>query len=266
MPLIASATRSAENDFPVGGVILETRALTRNFGGFTAVDQVDLKVVRGSIHALIGPNGAGKTTCFNLLTKFLPPSAGQILYKGVDITRLRPADVATQGLVRSFQISAVFPHFSALGNVRLALQRKQGWHLLLWMSAARSRFLDEKAAALLESVGLANHLAVVAADLSYGRKRALELATTLALDPQLMLLDEPLAGMGHEDIDMVTDLTRAMAVDRTILMVEHNLDVVSRLCDEITVLRRGQVIANGDYAFVSKNPEVISAYLGGGDL
>jgi branched-chain amino acid transport system ATP-binding protein len=243
-------------------IILETEELTKEFAGFYAVRDVTLRVARGTIHALIGPNGAGKTTCFNLLTKFLSPTKGRILYKGRDITALAPADVARLGLVRSFQISAVFPHLSVRENVRIALQRKRGGSFDFWRSKTVLDDLNERAVSLLDSVGLndfANHIAV---DLPYGRKRALEIATTLALDPEMMLLDEPTAGMGHEDIDRISALIKTVAADRTVLMVEHNLSVVATLSDRITVLTRGRILAEGDYATVSNNPEVREAYMG----
>jgi branched-chain amino acid transport system ATP-binding protein len=245
-------------------VILATEGLTKEFKGFTAVDGVALKVRRGTIHALIGPNGAGKTTCFNLLTKFLEPTKGSIVYKGRDITAAKPADIARLGLVRSFQISAVFPHLSLLENVRIALQRKRGDNFDFWRSEKVLRELDREALALIEDVGLSEFASLQAVELSYGRKRALEIATTLALDPEMLLLDEPMAGMGHEDVDRIAALIRRVAKDRTILMVEHNLSVVASLSDRITVLARGQVLAEGDYATVSKDPRVVEAYIGSG--
>jgi branched-chain amino acid transport system ATP-binding protein len=243
-------------------VILETRDLTKAFKGFVALQGVNLKVRRGSIHALIGPNGAGKTTCFNLLTHFLAPTRGRILYKGRDITGASPASIARMGLVRSFQISAVFPHLSVLENVRLALQRKRGESFDFWRS---ERVLDqwsERARELIEAVGLASCADTVAVELPYGRKRALEIATTLALDPELMLLDEPTAGMAHEDVERIAALVKQAAQNRTVLMVEHNLGVVQHLSDRITVLARGEVLAEGDYGTVSKHPDVVAAYLG----
>ena len=243
-------------------VILETRQLTKEFKGFTAVSKVDLLVKRGSIHALIGPNGAGKTTCFNLLTHFLVPTHGQILYNGRDITGASPATIARMGLVRSFQISAVFPHLTVLENVRIALQRKRGNSFDFWRS---SRVLDEqndRSRELIDAVGLSAFEDTVAVELPYGRKRALEIATTLALDPEMMLLDEPTAGMAHEDVERIAALIRRVAANRTVLMVEHNLSVVQNLSDVITVLARGEVIAEGDYATVSKDKQVVSAYLG----
>jgi len=243
-------------------VILETHGLTREFGGFLAVDDVSLEVRDGTIHALIGPNGAGKTTCFNLLTKFLQPTHGRISFKGRDITGLRPAQVARLGLGRSFQISAVFPRLSALENVRLALQRVRGNSFDFWRSERTLRAFDDRAQALLHDVGLADFAAVTAGQLAYGQKRALEIATTLALDPEMLLLDEPTAGMTHGDVDLIVELIRRIRAGRTILMVEHNLSVVQGLCDVITVLTRGRVLAEGDYASVSGNPEVITAYLG----
>ncbi len=242
--------------------ILETRALTREFRGFIAVNAVDLQVRRGAIHALIGPNGAGKTTCFNLLTKFLRPSSGTIRFRDRDITGLSAAAVARLGLVRSFQISATFPHLTALENVRLALQRARGGSYDFWRSERVLVCYDARARALLDDVGLGGDAETTAILLPYGRKRALEIATTLALDPQMLLLDEPTAGMGHEDVDRIVALIRRVRAGRTILMVEHNLSVVEGLCDTITVLTRGAVLAEGDYASVSRNPEVIAAYLG----
>jgi branched-chain amino acid transport system ATP-binding protein len=246
------------------GYILETRGLTKEFAGFVAVSEVDLRVRRGTIHALIGPNGAGKTTCFNLLTKFLKPSRGQILYKGQDITALAPADVARLGLVRSFQISAVFPHLTALENVRVALQRQHGSSFDFWRSKSVLDQYNGRARELLEDVGLSDFANTPAVEMPYGRKRALEIATTLALDPEMMLLDEPMAGMGHEDIDKVAALIKRISQKYTILMVEHNLNVVANLSDTITVLTRGKVLAEGDYATLTKDPRVKEAYLGAG--
>jgi branched-chain amino acid transport system ATP-binding protein len=243
--------------------VLETQGLTKEFRGFVAVRSVDLRVRRGTIHGLIGPNGAGKTTCFNLLTGFLPPTRGRVLYGGSDITGSPPASVARLGLVRSFQISSVFPHLSALRNVRLALQRARGRSFDFWRSSRALAGLDGEARDLLAQVGLAAAVDALAVELPYGQKRALEIATTLAARPQTLLLDEPTAGMGHEDVDRVSALIRQVAVGRTVLMVEHNLAVVERLCDRITVLARGEVLAEGDYASVAKDPEVIQAYLGG---
>jgi branched-chain amino acid transport system ATP-binding protein len=245
-------------------IILETEGLTKEFAGFAAVGGVDLRVARGSIHALIGPNGAGKTTCFNLLTKFLSPTRGRIVFKGQDITDLQPADVARLGLVRSFQISAVFPHMTVLENVRIALQRLRGNSMDFWRSRAVLDQYNDKALQLIADVGLAEFSHWTAVELPYGRKRALEIATTLALDPEMLLLDEPTAGMGHEDIDRISQLIRRVAANRTVLMVEHNLSVVADLSDKITVLTRGRVLAEGDYETVSNNPEVREAYMGVG--
>ena len=242
--------------------ILETSGLTKEFAGFVAVSDVNLKVRRGTIHALIGPNGAGKTTCFNLLTKFLKPSRGQILYKGQDITAMAPADVARLGLVRSFQISAVFPHLTLIENVRLGLQRKLGTSFHFWRSERTLRQLDDRAMQLLTEVGLEDLADEVTVNLPYGRKRALEIATTLSMEPELMLLDEPTQGMGHEDVDRVTQLIKKVSAGRTILMVEHNMKVVSTIADRITVLQRGAVLAEGPYAEVSNNPQVMEAYMG----
>jgi branched-chain amino acid transport system ATP-binding protein len=242
--------------------IIETDGLTKEFKGFVAVRGVRLKVRRGSIHALIGPNGAGKTTCFNLLTRFLQPTAGRILYNGNDITRSDPASVARSGMVRSFQISAVFPYLTVLENIRIALQRKRGTSFQFWRSDRCLDSLNGRALELAESVGIADFAGIQAAELSYGRKRALEIATTLALDPELLLLDEPMAGMGREDIDRIAALIRQVAKGRTIVMVEHNLAVVADLSDTITVLSRGEILAEGDYPAMSRHPQVMEAYMG----
>jgi branched-chain amino acid transport system ATP-binding protein len=244
--------------------ILVTDELSKSFGDFRAVSDVSLRVRRGTIHALIGPNGAGKTTCFNMLTKFIAPTAGRIAFNGRDITAMRPADVARLGLVRSFQISAVFPHLTALENVRIALQRQRGDSFDFWRSKSALDPLNARALELLDSVGLTSFAHSKAGEISYGRKRALELATTLAVEPEMMLLDEPMAGMGHEDIDRIAALVRRVSVNRTILMVEHNLQVVANLSDRITVLTRGRVLAEGDYKTVSENAEVREAYMGAG--
>ncbi len=274
MPFWTSARRSgAMAETPpmharsesLADIILETRGLTRAFKGFVAVSGVNLKVRRGHIHALIGPNGAGKTTMFNLLTRFLIPTSGQILYEGIDITGERPAEIARRGIIRSFQISAVFPHLSVRENVRVGLQRCLGNSFHFWRSERSLGALDARADELLDAVGLLDCAAETTVNLPYGRKRALEIATTLALDPALMLLDEPTQGMGHEDVSRVTELIRRVAKDRTVLMVEHNMGVVAGLCDAITVLQRGQVLSEGDYDTVSADPRVIEAYMGSTD-
>jgi branched-chain amino acid transport system ATP-binding protein len=247
----------AEHDF-----ILETRHLVKEFKGFVAVNDVSLRVQRGHIHALIGPNGAGKTTVFNLLTKFLIPTAGQIVFNGHDITAEKPAQVARRGVVRSFQISATFPNLTVIENVRIGLQRALGTSFHFWRSARSLDVLDARALELLDTVGLREFADYVTVELPYGRKRALEIATTLATDPELMLLDEPTQGMGHEDVERVTQLIRKVAANRTVLMVEHNMNVVANIADTISVLQRGQVIAEGPYASVSRNPQVLEAYMG----
>ena len=238
--------------------------MTKEFKGFVAVQNVSLKVRRGSIHALIGPNGAGKTTCFNLLTHFLEPTRGQIFYNGREITGTNPASIARMGLVRSFQISAVFPHLPVLENVRIALQRKRGGSFDFWRSERLLDALNARAKELIDAVGLSEYEGTAAVELPYGRKRALEIATTLALDPEMMLLDEPTAGMAHEDVARISALIKKVAANRTVLMVEHNLSVVSDLSNTITVLQRGEILAEGDYDTVSKNPAVVQAYLGAG--
>ena len=245
-------------------IILETEDLTKEFAGFIAVNGVSLRVKRRTVHALIGPNGAGKTTCFNMLTKFLRPTRGRIVFNGNDITALQPADVVRLGLVRSFQISAVFPHMTVLENVRVALQRLRGNSFDFWRSASVLDQYNERALELIADVDLSSFADWLAVELPYGRKRALEIATTLALDPEMLLLDEPTAGMGHEDIDRIAQLIKRVAADRTVLMVEHNLSVVADLSDHITVLTRGRVLAEGNYATVSNNTEVREAYMGVG--
>ena len=245
--------------------IVVASSLTKRFHGFAAVSKVDLAVRRHSIHALIGPNGAGKTTMFNLITKFLPPTEGSIHFNGEDITSEDPARVARRGIVRSFQISAIYPRMSVADNVRMALQRPLGTSLHFWKSVRSLDVLDDRIDELLDAVGLASYRDLPAAGLPYGRKRALEFATTLALEPELMLLDEPTSGLGHEDVDRIADLIRQVSANRTILMVEHNLSVVAKLADKITVLARGKVLAEGPYSEISENPEVIEAYIGGAD-
>src|SRR5215475_10873727 len=247
-----------------GDIILETEDLVKQFAGFVAVNGVNLSVKRGTIHALIGPNGAGKTTCFNLLTKFLKPTRGRIAFNGRDITALQPAQVARLGLVRSFQISAVFPHLTVLENVRIALQRYRGGSFDFWRSSNALDSLNERALQLIADVGLSAFANTTAIELPYGRKRALEIATTLALDPEMLLLDEPMAGMGHEDIERISALIKSVSASRTVLMVEHNLSVVANLSDRITVLTRGRVLAEGNYDEVSQDPDVREAYLGVG--
>ena len=243
-------------------ILLDIQGLTKEFKGFVAVSDVSLNVLRGSIHALIGPNGAGKTTLFNLLTNFLVPTSGNVFFKGQNITHEKPSQIARKGIVRSFQISAVFPHMSVLENVRVALQQKQNVSFQFWRPEKSLHHLHEKALELLDSVDLSSYAEELAVNLPYGRKRALELATTLALEPELMLLDEPTQGMGHEDVDRVTQLIKKVSVGRTVLMVEHNMNVVSSIADRITVLQRGTVIADGSYREVSNNPLVIEAYMG----
>ena len=243
-------------------VILKTEGLTKSFKGFTAANDVNLSVKRGIIHALIGPNGAGKTTCFNLLTKFLNPSSGKIFFNGIDITNERPAQIARRSIIRSFQISAVFPHLTVLENIKVALQRSLGTEFHFWKPASSLNVLNERADELLLEVGLEEFANEETLNLAYGRKRALEIATTLAMEPELMLLDEPTQGMAHEDVERVTELIHRVAKGRTILMVEHNMNVVASIADQITVLQRGSILAEGSYTEVSKNPLVIEAYMG----
>lgn len=243
-------------------IILKTQGLTKEFLGFKAVSDVNLQIKRGSVHALIGPNGAGKTTVFNLLTKFHQPTAGKIEFNGQDITAESQVQIAHRGMIRSFQISATFGHLTAMENVRVALQRKRSDSFNFWSSEKRLNVLNDKAIELLESVDLKSFADTLTVEMPYGRKRALEIATTLALEPEMMLLDEPTQGMGHEDVDRIVELIKKASANRTILMVEHNLSVVERLCDTITVLQRGSVLAEGNYATVSQDPRVLEAYVG----
>lgn len=227
-----------------------------------AVDGVDLQVQEGSIHALIGPNGAGKTTTFNLLTRFLSPTDGSILFRGRDITRLAPAQVAGMGLVRSFQISAVFPSLTLRENLLVALQRQDRSCRVFWRPARISTEIGDRIDQLLAQVGLGSDADQLASGVSYGKRRALEIATTLALEPDVLLLDEPTSGLGTEDVARITSLIAALKRQKTVLMVEHNLSVVSSISDTITVLARGKTIAEGSFAEVSGNPAVMSAYIG----
>lgn len=243
--------------------ILEARGLRKSFGGFVAVSGVDLDVETGRIHALIGPNGAGKSTLFNLLTKFIQPTAGDIRFKGKDITHALPAAIARLGMVRSFQISSVFLHLTVYENIRVALQARGRDTWGFWRSEHGLHRFDDQVHDLVCQVGLEPLIYTRAADLPYGRKRALELATTLALEPELILLDEPMAGMGQEDIERTSALIRSLGGKHTVLMVEHNLKVVADISDRITVLRRGEKIAEGSYDEVAANEEVRSAYMGG---
>ncbi len=247
-----------------GADVIETVDLTKEFKGFVAVKNVNLRIKRNTVHSLIGPNGAGKTTCFNLITKFLEPTSGTIRYNARDVTKARPAEVSRLGMVRSFQISSTFPHLTVLENVRVALQRDTGTQFHFWKPESSLSFLNARATELIESVGLANDAKKTAVELSYGRKRALEIATTLALDPQVLLLDEPTSGMGNEDVGLITNLIRGLVADRTVVLVEHNLSVVMAVSDVITVLARGEVLAEGDYSHVSSCKEVVSAYMGHG--
>jgi branched-chain amino acid transport system ATP-binding protein len=243
-------------------VVLEIQGITKSFGAFKAVDGVDLAIAEGEIHALIGPNGAGKTTFFNLLTGSLPLTAGEIRLRGEVISGLRMDEIAQRGIVRSYQISSIFPDFTALENVRFALQRQRGANFDFWRSERALESLHEPALELLDDLGLSEWANMRAGDLPYGRKRALEIATTLALDPQILLLDEPTSGMGREDIGRVVDLIRKVSQGRTVVMVEHNLSVVEGLCNNVTVLARGRVIASGSYRDVARNEKVVEAYLG----
>lgn len=242
--------------------ILETKSLSKEYRGLLAVDNVSLQIKRGSIHALIGPNGAGKTTCFQLLTRFIQPSKGQILYNGKDITELDPASVARMGMVRSFQISSIFPNTSVIGNIRLALQTRRGNNFDFYRSDKILSTYNDEAFHLANMFALDSEAKVPAGALPYGKRRALELATTFAMNPDLLLLDEPTSGMGHEDVERITQLIQQAAANRTVLIVEHNLKMVESLSDRVTVLARGSVLAEGDYETVAADKRVLQAYIG----
>ena len=244
--------------------ILETRDLSKSFAGYCAVDGVSLSIAPGTIHAIIGPNGAGKTTLFNLLSGFVVPTSGSVAFEGRDITGLAPHKIARRGIVRSFQINSIFPHLTVLDNVKVSLESKTELPSRFWLPGSATNRLDERALELLADVGLEPEKDLLAAQLSYGRKRALELAISLAQDPALLLLDEPTAGMGPQDVGRITQLIGRIRAGRTIVLVEHNLNVVADLSDCITVLQRGKVLVEGTYADVRRDPRVIDAYLGGG--
>ncbi|GAA3225545.1 ABC transporter ATP-binding protein [Actinocorallia longicatena] len=245
--------------------ILTARGLAKEFRGFRAVDGVDLDIEEGSVHALVGPNGAGKTTLFNLLTGFLPATAGKITLAGAEISGRRPEDVARAGLARSFQITSLFPQLSLRRHLELALAGPTGLGWRFWRSDRALRDFTPRADELLDQVGLLGHAGEHAGTLAYGRKRALELALALALDPKVLLLDEPTAGMGAEDVDRTVALVQKVRAGRTVVMVEHNMNVVSTLADRVTVLQAGQVLVEGGYAEIRRDPRVISAYLGDAD-
>ena len=253
--------REATNFLP-GETVLRARGLTKSFRGYVAVNGINLAVRAGEIHALIGPNGAGKTTVFNLISKFLTPTAGEIFYRGENVTGASAADIARMGLVRSFQVSATFQQLNVRENVRLALQRPRVSARRFWQSSKSLSDLDGRVAEILTQMDLAALADTRADELPYGHKRALELATTLAADPAVMLLDEPTQGLGIEEVDRITGLIKRFAGRRTVFMVEHNMKMVSAIADRISVLRYGEIIAEGSYAEVSAHPEVIEAYLG----
>ena len=242
--------------------LLETRSLTKEFRGFRAVSDVDLRVAAGTIHALVGPNGAGKTTLFNLLTGFLTPTSGAVLFDGQDITGRAPEQIAPLGIARSFQITSLFEQMTLREHLELALASPTGMGNQWWRSVTRLSRFRERSMELLDRVGLADRAGAPAGSLAYGQKRALELAIALALDPKLLLLDEPTAGMGIEDIDRTIELVKTLSVGRTVVFVDHNMHVVGSLADRVTVLQSGQVLAEGPYEQVRADERVITAYLG----
>ncbi len=242
--------------------LLETRALTKEFRGFRAVSDVDLVVGAGTMHALVGPNGAGKTTLFNLLTGFLTPTSGSIVFDGQDITGKQPEQIAPLGIARSFQITSLFDQLTLSEHLELALASPTGMGMQFWRSVKRLAAFKDRSMELLEQVGLADRSGQPAGSLAYGQKRALELALALALDPKLLLLDEPTAGMGIEDVDRTIALVKQISTGRTVVFVDHNMHVVGSLADTVTVLQSGEVLAEGPYEQVRGDERVITAYLG----
>jgi branched-chain amino acid transport system ATP-binding protein len=242
--------------------VLVVRGLTKEFRGFRAVDNVDLRVEEGTVHALVGPNGAGKTTFFNMLTGFITPTAGQILFSGEDVTRLPPEEMTRRKMARSFQVTSLFEHLTALEHVTLALQSATNMGYRFWQSEKRLNQFNDDARTILNRVGLADVARRQAGSLPYGQKRALEMALVLALEPRLLLLDEPTAGMSMDDVGRMIALIKQVRVGKSVVLVEHNMGVVSELADRVTVLQRGTVLAEGTYAEVRDNPKVIDAYLG----
>ena len=255
-----SATATSPTTSPAA--ILRTVDLTKDFRGFTAVDAVSLDVAEGTIHALVGPNGAGKTTLFNLLTGFLTPTSGQILLRGDDIAGRQPEQIAHLGVARSFQITSLFDQMTLLEHLELALASPTGLGYRFWTSRKSLGRFKKRGMELLAEVGLADRSGVTAGSLAYGQKRALEIALALANDPALLLLDEPTAGMGLEDVDRTIALVKALSAGRTVVFVDHNMHVVGSLADRVTVLQSGQVLAEGPYDQVRADERVITAYLG----
>jgi len=241
---------------------LEARTLRKSFGGLTATDNLSLEVAEGEIHAVIGPNGAGKTTFVNLLSGLMKPDAGDILFEGRDITRLSAPARVRQGLARSFQITSIFRDFTVLENVMLSVQAGQGHSFRFWAPAAKDESLRGPARELLEKVGLGDRIDVVAGNLAHGEQRQLEIAISLATHPRLLLLDEPMAGMGPEESQGMIDFLKALKGEYTMLLIEHDMDAVFALADRITVLVYGQAIATGTPDEIRGDAAVRAAYLG----
>jgi branched-chain amino acid transport system ATP-binding protein len=245
--------------------IIETTDLSRYFGGLKAVEGVNLRVNDGAIHSIIGPNGAGKTTLFNLVSGQLKPTRGRVLLRGRNITGLPLHRMAHLGIGRSFQITNVFPNLTVLENARLAAQARGGDSLKLWARAAAFRRYETAARDALQRVGLGDQAHLPAATLPHGGKRKLELAILLAADPQVLLLDEPTAGMASEQVPLLMDIIQAIRAEtgKTILLVEHNMGIVMNVSDQITVMHQGRVLAEGTPTEIRANPAVQQAYLGG---
>ena len=254
---MTNSTRPAET-----GYLLTAKSLTKEFRGFTAVHDVNLSIRQGTVHALVGPNGAGKTTLFNLLTGFLKPTSGTITFDGQDITGLDPEKIAHLGIARSFQITSLFDNLTALEHLELALCSPTGLGFKFWRS---ERTLDQfrgRALELLDQVGMADRADDQVGQFAYGQKRAVELALALALEPKLLLLDEPTAGMSLEDVDRTIELVLSISAGRTVVFVDHNMHVVGSLANRVTVLQQGEILVEGTYDEVRKDEKVIAAYLG----
>ena len=242
--------------------LLEVRGLRKSFGALLASDDVDLEVLEGEAHAIIGPNGAGKTTLISQLAGNLRPDRGRVLFAGEDITALSAPARARRGFARSFQITSIYPDFTALENVMLAVQAHSGSSFRFWRPAREEPSLRSAASAILEEVGLGGRSGVLAANLAHGEQRALEIATALATRPRLLLLDEPVAGMGVEETQRMIALLSFLKGGKTLILVEHDMDAVFSLADRISVLVYGRIIATGAPEEIRANPEVRRAYLG----
>ena len=243
--------------------ILEARNISKNFGSLQVIDGVALKIAAGSIHSIIGPNGAGKTTLFNLMTGFIPVSSGTVFFKGEEITNLPPYKISKKGIARSFQITSIFPELSVHENLRVAAQARERMSINFLRHFTRLKNAAKKADEVLEAIGLADKGKVISKNLSYGEKRILDIGISLATDPELILLDEPMAGLQASDVEWMMKLVRDISNQLTVVLIDHNIDLVIALSHVITVLNQGQVIAEGSPAQIQGNEKVQTAYLGG---